>query len=140
MARYSRTAMFGDALGDGHPLAVRGPVGVARRAGGEQVADAAGDDAEVAVGERGRLDEPGERLDQVDVDQLAVAAVDVAVVERHHHREGGGLGGDAVGQEEGRQRRRAVRLAGHVREPAHGLGQRAEPGAVARRARPGRSR
>ena len=56
---------------DGDPPAVRGPVGVARGAGVEPVPDAARDDPELAVGQRGRLDEAGQRLDQVDVDQLA---------------------------------------------------------------------
>ena len=128
--------MFGRRAGDGDPPGVRGLVRVARRAGGEQVADAAGDDPELAVGQGCRLDQAGERLHQVDVDQLAAPAVEVAVVQRHHHREGGGLGRDAVGQEEGWERRGAVRLAGDVGEAAHGLGQGAEPRAVAGGAAP----
>ena len=59
------------------------------------------------------------------------AAVDVAVVERHHHGVGGGHGGHPVGQHERGEGRRPVRLAGQVGEAAHGLGQGAEAGAVA---------
>ena len=65
---------------------------------------------------------------------------DVAVVQGHHHRPRGRLGGDAVGQHERRQRRRTVRFARDLGEPAHGLGQRAVAGSVARSAHPARSR
>ncbi len=56
------------------------------------------------------------------------------MVQRHHHGRRRGLRGDAVGQEEGRERRRAVGLAGHVGEAAHRFGQRAEARPVALRA------
>ena len=85
----------------------------------------------MAEGEGGRLDEAGQRFDQVDVDQLAATAVEVAVVERHHHGGRGRLGGHAVGQEEGWERRRSVGLAGHVGEATHRLGQGAEARPVA---------
>ena len=60
-----------------------------------------------------------------------LAAVHVAVVQRHHHRVGGGQRGDAVGEHERRQRRRPVGLADDVGEAAHRLGQRAVAGPVA---------
>ena len=121
---------------DGQPLVVGGAVGVARGAGVEAVADPAGAGAELVEGEGRRLDEPGQRLDEVDVDELPLTAVHVAVVERHHHRVGGGEGGDPVGQHERRQGGRPVGLADHVGEAAHRLGQRAVAGAVALGAAP----
>ena len=54
----------------------------------------------------------------------------VPVIEGHQNGVGGGLGGDAVGQPEGRQRRGPVRLPGDVSEATHRFGQRAEPGAA----------
>ena len=125
--------MLRDALDRRDPAAVRSAVGVARCTGVKPVPGTAGDDPKVAVGQRGRLDETGQRLHQVHVDQLAGPAVQVAVVERHHDGERGGLCRDAVGQEERRQGRRPVGLTRHVGEPAHGLGQRAESRPVARR-------
>ena len=77
------------------------------------------------------LDEAGQRLDEVDVDQLPAAAVHVAVVEGHHHGVGRRQGGHPVGQHERGQGRRPVGLTGQVGEPAHGLGQGAEARAVA---------
>ncbi len=92
--------------------------------------------AQLVVGQGGGLDEAGQRLDEVDVDQLAAAAVHVAVVEGHHHGVGGRQGGHTVGQHERRQGRWPVGLAGQVGEAAHGLGQGAEAGAVALRSAP----
>ena len=45
------------------------------------------------------------------------------------------IGRHAVGQPEGRQRRRTIRFAGDMGKPAHGLGNGAEAGAVAQRPR-----
>ena len=57
---------------DGQPLVVGGPVGVARCAGREPIADPGRADAELIEGEGRGLDEAGQRLDEVDVDQLAL--------------------------------------------------------------------
>jgi len=112
------------------PVPVGGPVGVARGGDVPAVAHAGGDLAGLVVGEQGLFQQPSQRLDEVDVDELTVGAVHVAVVERHHHRVRGVEGGDAVGQHERGQRGRAVGLAGHVREARHRLAEGAEPGPV----------
>ena len=118
---------------DRDPPVIGGAVGVSWCAGIGAVAGAALDLPELVVGQRGLLDEPGQRFDQADVDELSVGAVDVAVVQRHHHGVGGGLCGDAVGEHERRQRRRPVGLPADMRETAHRLGEGAESGPVARR-------
>ena len=64
------------------PSAVRYPLRGALAS--QHVADTTGHLPEVTEGERGGLDEAGQRLDEVDVDELAAAAVKVAVVQRHH--------------------------------------------------------
>src|SRR5919106_1025909 len=117
--------------GDRQPVVVGGAVSVAGRAGVEAVVRPVRDDPELGEGERLRLDQAGPGLDQVDVDELPAAAVDVAVVEGHDHRVGSGEGGDPVGQHERRQCGRPVGLSGHVGEPAHRLGQRPVAGPVA---------
>ena len=121
---------------DGQPLVVGRPVGIAGGAGRESVARPGRADAELVEGEGGGLDEAGQRLDEVDVDQLTGPPAHVPMVEGHHHRPGGGLGGHPVGQHERRQGGWAVGLPGHLGEAAHGLGQGAEPRSVARRAAP----
>ncbi len=121
----------GRGAGDGQPLVIGGAVGVAGGAGVEAVAHPTGAHAQLVERQGGRLDQAGQRLDQVHVDELAPAAVDVAVVQRHHHRVGAGQRRHPVGQHERRERGRSVGLPGDVGEPAHGLGQGAVPGPVA---------
>ena len=122
----------GGAGGNGDPAAVAGEVGVARGVVGRAVAVPARHDLELVEHARAGAQDRQQRLDQRDVDHLAAAAVALPVVEREHHRDRPRQAGDAVGQPERRQRRRAVRLAGLVREAGHRLGERPErpPGGV----------
>ncbi len=92
----------------------------------------AGHDLELVERARAGAQDRQQRLDQRDVDHLAVAAVTRTVVEREQHGDRPGQAGHAVGQPERRQRRRAVGLAGLVREAGHRLGERPEcpPGGV----------
>ena len=123
-------AMFCDAVGYGDPFSVAGLVGVPWCAGRHLVADGARDRAQVVVDQRRVLDQPGQRFDQVDIDQLAIPAENVSVVECHHDCGRGRLRGHTIGKEEGGKCRRTMGLSGHVGEAAHRFGERAEARAV----------
>ena len=70
-----------------------------------------------------------QRLQQADVDHLAVAG-QVAVAERCQHRERAAHAGYLVGQSDRRKGGRAVRLAGGMRQRGHALSHGAESGAI----------
>ena len=80
-----------------------------------------------------RAEQRHDRFHDGDVDHLAPPGR-LPLVEGRHDRERRCQRGDPVGQAERWEGRRPVRLTGRRREPAHRLGQRAEPGTAAIRA------
>ena len=112
-----------------HDVAVAAPVDVARRREAQPRSDPPVRLAGAVVDGRPRPDHVHQRLQQADVDHLAVAG-QVAMAERRQHGERAAHAGHLVGQGDRRQGGRPVRLAGGVRQRGHALGHGAEPGAV----------
>ncbi len=75
-------------------------------------------------------EERQDRLEHAHVDELAGAAVGVAPVERGEHAADPGDRAHHVAHRHRREHRGSVGVAGHVREPGVGLGQRAIAGTV----------
>ena len=91
--------------------------------------------AGLLVDRRSRADRGHDRLEQVEVDDLASALwIALPREQGHGDRRGRRDAGDRVGEAERRERRGSVGLAGEVGEPAHRLGQGAEAGAPGVRA------
>ena len=114
--------------GQAQPLAVARLVRVAGRGPVGAAAGPVLDLAQLVVHQRLRAQQPEQGLVDGEVDDLAGAAVHVAVPQREHRGEGPEHRRDAVTQRERRQRRRTVRLAVDMGEAADRLGHRAEPG------------
>ena len=108
-----------------HPGPVGGEVGVAGGVVERPVAVPGRFLAELVVVQDVRAEGRHHGLEDAEIDDLALAG-GVSVSQGHQHGGRGGEAGDAVGQPERRERGGTVRLARHVREPAHGLDQRAE--------------
>ena len=119
-----------DGLGGGRhgePLAVAAAVRVAGRVVHAPVARAALDHAELVVHHRLHPEQGQDGLDDGQVDHLS-GARGVPGEQGGGHGLRGGDGGDAVGEAERGQGRRAVGFAGDGREAAHRLGEGAEAG------------
>src|SRR5690606_12828605 len=82
----------------------------------------------------GALHHGQDRLVDADVNDLSPPAVDVAVVERDERPQRAEGGGQRVADADPDPRRRPVRVAGDVAQPAHGLTDDTEPGPLAVRA------
>src|SRR5206468_5937948 len=127
---------LGDALragGDSEPPAVCGAIGVARRVVHRPVPGARLHLAELVIRGDLRTEEPEQRLDQREVDDLSTSAR-APRVQRGHDAVRDREGRDAVRETERRQCRWTVGLASERREAAHRFSDRAEAGAFRVRA------
>ena len=128
-----------DRGGDADIAAVLGAEDVARRGRLRAAAGARPDLAGQPIDRRLGGDEREQRVEQRQIDDLPLAALDLDPAQRDHHREGAVEPGDHVGERGRRQYRLAVGKTGARGIARHALDQRAEARAGRDRARPGPS-
>ena len=109
-------------------VAVTASIGIARRGVGRAAAGARLDLAGQPVVRGLRPHDREQRIEQRQVDHLALAAAHLDIAQADHHRRRPGQSGDAVGEIHRRQDRLAVGKAVDGSEARHAFDQRAEAG------------